>query len=625
MPRQFVVGVPRRLEWQILPESFEFGSHLALGHARVGDERVHQRTDRRPHVATVAAAVPFQQPAQRAVGQRLQGRRRQPHHVVVPRPQWFIGARRGHAIPLLGIGAGNACRSQPRQLRCGTGPYRISDGILGRADHRAQPADHRRGSKHPRGEHRLGGLGFGVGSQLAELVVERRGQHRVVAALTVDRGDQQPAAGAAHGGDQQPALFGQQRRPTGHAAAVSPATPSRTSTRCCVPSTPPRGVVLGHNPSCSPAMTTTSHSLPKAACALTSATPSTSGGAVARRRHRTQRADMLDEAAKGCPRGPRHILLRHIEQRGDRVEVGIGLRASRAAPLTGRQPALLQARAVPCLPQGVARVFAVGLAAPRGGEHGAHPPQRTGRDRLSHQAVFDSSASTSRSPKSRGGWLRSARRSALRSCRSDTGSTRPMGPVSRSRARSPSNPSAVAASTVSIARAAGCSATGTPDGGTTTGTPAAVSARDSAAPLCRTERTITAICDHGTPSMRWALRSASTTSAARRAATRPPARTPNRTLLRAYQFAGSACAGQPPGNPGDGTRHRGCAAVRLRQRDHRVVVVAAQQGGIGAAVGEHRLVGVTGDRQSTRRSPPAPAPGGRPAGRGAGRRRPAAA
>ena len=53
---------------------------------------------------------------------------------------------------------------------------------------------------------------------------------------------------------------------------------------CWVPSTPPRGVVLGHSPSCSPAMTTTSHSPPSAACALTSVTPSMSVGGVARRR-----------------------------------------------------------------------------------------------------------------------------------------------------------------------------------------------------------------------------------------------------------------------------------------------------------------------------------------------------
>ena len=35
--------------------------------------------------------------------------------------------------------------------------------------------------------------------------------------------------------------------------------------------------------------------------------------------------------------------------------------------------------------------------------------------------------------------------------------------------------------------------------------------------------------------------------------------------------------------------------MRLRERDDRIVTVTAQQRGIGTAVGEHRLVGVTGD------------------------------
>ena len=49
----------------------------------LGDQGVQQRPDRRPHIAAVGAAVAFEQPAQRAVGQRLQRRRRQRHHVVV--------------------------------------------------------------------------------------------------------------------------------------------------------------------------------------------------------------------------------------------------------------------------------------------------------------------------------------------------------------------------------------------------------------------------------------------------------------------------------------------------------------------------------------------------------------
>ncbi|CNM16780.1 Uncharacterised protein [Mycobacterium tuberculosis] len=45
-------------------------------------------------------------------------------------------------------------------------------------------------------------------------------------------------------------------------------TPSSSSSSRWVPSTPPRGTVLGHKPSCRPAITTRSHSCPSAACAL---------------------------------------------------------------------------------------------------------------------------------------------------------------------------------------------------------------------------------------------------------------------------------------------------------------------------------------------------------------------
>ena len=84
-----------------------------------------------------------------------------------------------------------------------------------------------------------------------------------------------------------------------------------------------------------------------------------------------------------------------------------------------------------------------------------------------------------------------------------------MGPVSNASARSPSSPSAVAASTVSSARAAGSSTSDPLAAGAATGTPAAANTRGNRAPARGTDRTMTAICDHGTPSMRWARRSAS--------------------------------------------------------------------------------------------------------------------
>ena len=95
-------------------------------------------------------------------------------------------------------------------------------------------------------------------------------------------------------------------------------------------------------------------------------------------------------------------------------------------------------------------------------------------------------------------------------------------------------------STVSSARDAGCSATGTPDRRRRPPVHPPRSARGtaprrSAAPSGRS----TAICDHGTPSTRWALRSASAISAASAcgdAASRTRHRA--RMLARADQFAG---------------------------------------------------------------------------------------
>ena len=61
---------------------------------------------------------------------------------------------------------------------------------------------------------------------------------------------------------------------SGARADVSSPTPPSTSSSRWVPSTPPRGVVLGHRPSCRPAITTSSQSRPSAACGLSVATVS---------------------------------------------------------------------------------------------------------------------------------------------------------------------------------------------------------------------------------------------------------------------------------------------------------------------------------------------------------------
>ncbi|SHX45891.1 Uncharacterised protein [Mycobacteroides abscessus subsp. abscessus] len=56
--------------------------------------------------------------------------------------------------------------------------------------------------------------------------------------------------------------------------------PANTSISSWVRSTPPRTAVLGHKPSCTPGIATTSHSRPTAACALTMATASGSSRVV---------------------------------------------------------------------------------------------------------------------------------------------------------------------------------------------------------------------------------------------------------------------------------------------------------------------------------------------------------
>ncbi len=86
--------------------------------------------------------------------------------------------------------------------------------------------------------------------------------------------------------------------------------------------------------------------------------------------------DVIDKPTQRRSRGAAHVLLRHVEQRGDRIEVTVGLCADRAAAFAGGEPAALQTGPVPGLPQRVARIVPVGRAAPRGGQHGAHPPQR---------------------------------------------------------------------------------------------------------------------------------------------------------------------------------------------------------------------------------------------------------
>ena len=96
-----LTGMPLRLEGQFRPDSFELGEHLPLGDARVGHQFVDERAEHRAHVAAVRAAVAFQQPAQRAVGEHLKGGWRHRHDVILARPQWRVGGRGRGDMPLV--------------------------------------------------------------------------------------------------------------------------------------------------------------------------------------------------------------------------------------------------------------------------------------------------------------------------------------------------------------------------------------------------------------------------------------------------------------------------------------------------------------------------------------------
>ena len=225
-----------------------------------------------------------------------------------------------------------------------------------------------------------------------------------------------------------------------------------------------------------------------------------------------QPVDVVEQPRDRRARRAGHELVGHVEQRGDGVEVLGGPQSGLAAPLPRAEQPARQTAALPHLPQRRARIGRTTRGALQHGAHAAQRP-RVWRGKPVGQPVC-ATPTTSRSPNSRGGTVESSRRNARRSWRSVTGSTRPMGPVSSSSACVAVRPCAVAASAVSSARTTALSGSGASIAGGATGTPAAVSARGRPAPARGTERTITAICDHGTSSTRWARRSVSATTAA---------------------------------------------------------------------------------------------------------------
>ena len=153
---------------------------------------MHQRPERRAHVAAVAAAVAFEQPAQRAVGQRLQRRRRQRHDVVVTRPQRLLGAT-ARSCRTTAPGSAPGTPASASRANCAAAQARTvsSTAPSGAQTTARSRADHRGGGQHPRCADAARRLGVGsLGGERGELVAERRRQHRVVALVAVDGGHQ---------------------------------------------------------------------------------------------------------------------------------------------------------------------------------------------------------------------------------------------------------------------------------------------------------------------------------------------------------------------------------------------------------------------------------------------------
>ena len=181
------------------------------------------------------------------------------------------------------------------------------------------------------------------------------------------------------------------------------------------------------------------------------------------------------------------------------------------------------------------------------------------------------SASTSRSPTSPGARSGLARRSIRRSCRSDTGSMRPIGPVSSASACSTVEPVGGGGQHREQGQRRGLAGQrpagrGLRQPGPRRRPARAAAARRPAAPIGRS----TAICDHGTPSIRCARRNASAiiaasacAEAARRTATDPSSAPMPSMCLPAL----------PPGSrtrdAADGARHGRRTAMRQRQRQRR--------------------------------------------------------
>ncbi|CFE48739.1 Uncharacterised protein [Mycobacterium tuberculosis] len=132
VPGKLVGRIPLSAERQMAPHPVQFSQQLGFAPARLGKQCVQHRSDGRRQLAGVCSAVPLGQPAQWAVVECLQSRRRQRDEIVAI-AQRITRADRGQAMPLGRVGTWHTGFGQPGQLRCRT----IAIGVIYRAGRRA--------------------------------------------------------------------------------------------------------------------------------------------------------------------------------------------------------------------------------------------------------------------------------------------------------------------------------------------------------------------------------------------------------------------------------------------------------------------------------------------------------
>ena len=108
VPRQLVVANTTASRTAVCSRAFRVRSSIWLS-VLPGRRPARAPANRAPSAHRVASVPPWRssEPAQRAVGQRLQRRRGQRDDVVVAVPQRLVGGQRRHAVPLRRVGAGD--------------------------------------------------------------------------------------------------------------------------------------------------------------------------------------------------------------------------------------------------------------------------------------------------------------------------------------------------------------------------------------------------------------------------------------------------------------------------------------------------------------------------------------